>query len=171
MDDFDKAIIFVLQWETAGGTKIRHRGAGEDFETMYGFSQQAHPEINFDTFTKDQARAKYLNDYWERYGCDEMRWPFNFVHMDCCVNVGNETAGKWHGRANMILQRALGIKPDGDIGPITRGRMREAVALPLAARMIVQRQKYYRTLAKKWQDTNLNGVLNRAEALLLEIML
>lgn len=168
MNDFERAIRFVLGWETQWGQKIRHRAAGEQWETMYGFSQQAHPELDFDRFTEDEAKAKYFADYWEKYGCASMRWPLNFVHLDCCVNVGNETAGVWHGRANKILQRALRVPDDGLIGPRTMSVLREMASLPLAARMIVQRQKFYRTL--KSFALNGNGWLNRTEALLLEIV-
>jgi lysozyme family protein len=169
MSDFDKTIVFILGWETEWGKRIRTNNPGDPGgDTMYGFSHRAHPEIDFDTFTEDQAKAKYFSDYWERYGCAEMRWPINFVHMDCCVNVGNETAGVWHGRANKILQRALGEDDDGRIGPLTTSALRVAATIPTAARMIVQRQKYYRTLSIFPQ--NGNGWLNRTEALLLEVV-
>lgn len=168
MNDFDKAIAFVLGWETMWGKKIRHTAAGETWETMYGFSQQAHPEINFDTFTEDQAKAKYFSDYWEKYGCASMRWPISFVHLDCCVNVGNETAGVWHGRANKILQRALHVPDDGVLGPQTMNALREAATLPLAARLIVERQRYYRT--RPSFALNGNGWFNRTEDLLLDII-
>lgn len=168
MGDFERAISFVLGWETMWGKKIRHRAAGETWETMYGFSQKAHPELDFDNFTESQAKAKYFTDYWEKYGCAAMRWPINFVHLDCCVNVGNETAGVWHGRANKILQRALNVSDDGVLGPRTMGALREMATLPLAAKAIVQRQKFYRTLNSF--GLNGNGWLNRTEALLLEIV-
>ena len=169
MNDFDKAIAFVLGWETEWGKRIRTNNPGDPGgDTMYGFSQRAHPEINFDTFTEDQAKAKYFTDYWEKYGCASMRWPINFVHLDCCVNVGNETAGVWHGRANKILQRAAHVPDDSQLGPTTMNALREAATLPLAAKMIVQRQKYYRTLTHMMADWS--GWLNRTEALLLAIV-
>lgn len=173
MNDFDKAIPFVLAWETMGGKKIRHRAAGETWETMYGFSQQAHPEIDFDTFTEAKAKAKYLSDYWNKYGCSDMRWPLNFIHFDCCVNVGNETNGEWHGRANRILQRALGVKADSELGPITMSAIREAGTMALAIKMIVERQKYYRRDPKNRAQLiaiNLNGWMNRVEDLMLKAL-
>jgi lysozyme family protein len=183
MIDFERAIPFVIGWETSWGKAIRHKAPGEDWETMYGFSQRAHPEINFDTFNEAQAKAKFFTDYWERYGCDTMRWPANFAHMDCCVNVGNETAGRWTGRANKILQRALKVKPDGNIGIITLSALRETDAMALAVRMVAERQKYYRAIImgdRSWADIwlshdrprigmNLDGWLNRTEDLLRHI--
>lgn len=173
MSDFEKAIPFVIGWETQWGKKIRHVAAGETWETMYGFSQQAHPEINFDTFTEDQAKAKFFTDYWERYGCDQMRWPINFIHFDCCVNIGNEVNGEWTGRANKILQRACGVKDDGVIGRDTMNAIREAGTIPLAVKMIIERQKYYRRDPKNRAQliaTNLNGWMNRVEDLLLKAL-
>lgn len=173
MNDFERAIVFVLGWETMWGKKIRHRAAGETWETMYGFSQQAHPEIDFDTFTEDKAKAKYLSDYWEKYGCSDIRWPLNFVHFDCCVNVGNETNGIWHGRANKILQRACSVTDDGQIGPNTMSAIREAGTMTLAIKMIVERQKYYRRdPGKRAQliSINLNGWMNRVEDLMLKAL-
>jgi len=179
MDDFKKTMEFVIGWETLWGKRIITNDPDDAGKyTAYGFSQAAHPEIDFAKLTPDKAgldlaETLYMQKYWERFSCDQMRWPINFIHMDCCVNIGNEWAGEWHGRANKILQRAAGVLDDGELGPVTMAAIREKDTMALAIKMIIERQKYYRAKIKenpvkiKWLD----GWSNRVEDLMLKALI
>jgi lysozyme family protein len=178
MNDFERAIGFVIGWETEWGKRVIVNDLDDPGKlTAYGFASAAHPEIDFTKLTPDAAgldlaKALYMQKYWEHYGCGQMRWPINFVHMDCCVNIGNEWAGEWHGRANKILQRACSVTDDGRIGPTTTNAIRETDTMALAIKMIIERQKYYRAKIKEnpVKIKYLDGWSNRVEDLMLKAL-
>jgi lysozyme family protein len=178
MNDFEKAIGFIIGWETEWGKQIIVNDPNDPGKlTAYGFASAAHPEIDFTKLTPDAAgldlaKALYMQKYWEHYGCDQMRWPINFVHMDCCVNIGNEWAGTWHGHANQILQRACSVTDDGIIGPTTTNAIRETDTITLAIKMIIERQRYYRAKIKEKPEKirYMNGWFNRVEDLMLKAL-
>lgn len=62
--------------------------------------------------TPEQALEIYRTDYWIAAACPRLPAALALVHYDCAVNQGV-------GRAARILQRAVGAKPDGLIGPAT----------------------------------------------------
>jgi len=167
---------FVLPWETMWGKVLyTNDPADPGGETKYGISKRSYPALDIAALTEPGAIAIYFRDYWHEAGlhksfCNRFAWPLNVVHFDCCVNVGNWKTTKagaplWHGRANMILQRALGTDDDGDIGPMTRSAVRLADPRELALDAIAQRQRYYDSLGA-WADPYRGGWRNRLRALL-----
>lgn len=74
-------------------------------------------------------------------------------------------AGVNHGipKATMMLQRALGVKEDGDIGPITRNALANIDAETLRLRAIAERMKFYGRLVDGdvRQTQFIEGWLNR----------
>jgi lysozyme family protein len=93
-----------------------------------------------------------------------MPWPVSLAHFDACVNVGV-------GQAAKFLQRAVGTREDGVVGPLTLRVLTSALEREspgaLAARLARQRIPFYRELAKRdpKQRVFLHGWLNRVEAL------
>lgn len=61
--------------------------------------------------TEEQAE-RIFRGYWDRAKCASLPEPLAVVHYDCAVNQGV-------GRASRILQKAVGAKVDGIIGPRT----------------------------------------------------
>ncbi len=96
--------------------------------------------------THEQAAEIYRQKYWLAYSCDQMPWPINVVHFDCCVNIGNTNRYGWHGRANRILQRAANVRPDGRLGPITLAAVGKDPT-DIAQRAMTERREYYQSLA------------------------
>ena len=66
------------------------------------------------------VREIYWSEYWLAGRCDRMPWPLCLAHFDACVNVGV-------GQAAKFLQRALGCKDDGAIGPRMLAALRGAL--------------------------------------------
>jgi lysozyme family protein len=175
--DFEKALAFAMKWEVGGD--MRDGGYTDDprdpgGKTKWGISHRSYPHLDIAALTYQDARDIYIADYWltsgrQRSCCDRMPWPLNAVHFDCAVNVGNwkiTKAGEplFHGRANMILQRALGVDDDGVIGPLTLAALREQDPVEVAKRAVQQRDMYYATRAR-WADPFRQGWYNRTNDL------
>jgi len=174
---FDKILAFVLHWETGGdmvngGHTNNPRDPGG--ETKWGISKRSYPQLNIRDLLLDPARNIYADDYWiatgtQRSYCDHMLWPLNGAHFDCTVNIGNHKFSKarepiYTGRANMILQRALGVDDDGVIGPVTLAAISEADPLQVAKRAIQQRDFYFSQLGP-WAEEFRRGWHRRTNAL------
>lgn len=60
-----------------------------------------------------EKRAEfYRSQYWEKVKADEMPWPWCLFAFDAAVNHGP-------GAATVLIQKAVGVEPDGRMGPIT----------------------------------------------------
>ena len=88
MNDFEKALKFVLKWE--GGYSNDPRDPGG--ETKYGISKRSYPELDISKLTLKQAEEIYYQNYWLKTGCDELPYPFNIVVFDTAVNMGRRRA-------------------------------------------------------------------------------
>jgi lysozyme family protein len=180
--DFLKALTFSLKWEVGadmknGGYTNNPKDPGG--ETKWGISKRSYPHLDIANLTLDQAREIYYADYWQAKGnqesfCSEMPWPLNLVHFDCAVNIGNRKTAKdgsavLHRRANMLLQRALGVDDDGWIGPVTYKAIAEGDPLRLALKALTQRDFYYSTLGS-WAHEFTRGWLRRTNDLRATVM-
>lgn len=114
---YDDALKTTLGFE--GGLEDDARDHGG--RTNYGITQ-----TEYDNWRARHAQAKrpvdliedqeihdlYLEDYWTPCGCDILPPALAFAVFDMAVN-----SGTWN--AKLTLQRALGVKTDGVIGPLT----------------------------------------------------
>ena len=82
-------------------------------ETKWGISKRSYPHLNIKTLTRDDAKAIYKSDFWDRIHGDEVPDGVAFQLFDFAVNSGIETAIRY-------LQRAVGVADDGHWGPISR---------------------------------------------------
>lgn len=80
--------------------------------TKYGISAAAHPDIEIESLTVEQAEAIYKRDYWDANRCGEMPARFALILFDGSVLQGV-------GGAAICLQRALGVAQDGTVGRMT----------------------------------------------------
>ena len=88
MNDFDKALKFVLKWE--GGYSNDPQDPGG--ETNFGISKRSYPELDISKLTFKQAKEIYYQNYWLKTGCNELPYPFNIVVFDTAVNMGRRRA-------------------------------------------------------------------------------
>lgn len=120
---FDKAFAYTMKWE--GGSKATKDPDDPGGTTKYGISQRAHPNVDVENLTEDEAKAIYLNEYWIPLGCEYIGGVIAAKLFDAGVNVGI-------GRAAILAQQAfndtlgpeeVGITPDGRIGHISIDRI------------------------------------------------
>ena len=107
--------------------------------TKFGISQRAYPLVDIRNLTEEQAKEIYLQDYWERCNCGSLPPALGFLLFDAAVNQGPILAIR-------VLQRSLGVKEDGVVGPITIGA---ATTNPLhgsVAELVARRALRYATL-------------------------
>jgi lysozyme family protein len=126
-------IQFVLDYE--GGYSNDSSDPGG--ETNFGISKRAYPALDILNLTLDEAKAIYRRDYWQPCHCDDLPKPLAIAVFDTAVNQGV-------GRAIRLLQKAMGVKDDGDIGPVTLEAMQKATIYTakrfLAHRLIAYHQ-------------------------------
>lgn len=108
-DVFDRAVEFVLSEEGGYANDPRDPGG----ETKYGISKRAYPHLDIKNLTKEQAKQLYYKDYFQPIRPLVKDNPKLAVAVfDAAVNMGVGTAIR-------LVQKALGVKEDGVIGPVT----------------------------------------------------
>jgi lysozyme family protein len=99
----------------------------------------------------------YHSDYWDPC-CDRIPRGADYLVFDFNVNAGAH-------RSALLLQQALGVKADGDIGPITLQALAAANEASLIAKFTTEKRAFYSRLAERNPSQNkyLHGWLARAD--------
>lgn len=120
--------------------------------TNFGIAANSYPELDIKNLTVDQAKAVYYSDYWKRGHCDKIPEEIRQIYFDSCINHGRGGAAK-------LLQRTIGVTPDGAIGPVTLSKVGKATLKGFA----VQRLMYYTRIVARNQkmEKYLKGWFNR----------
>ena len=107
--DFDDAVEFIMHKIELGYVDDPDDPGGE---TKWGITKRSFPDINIKDLTPGQAKAIYRKHYWDMVRADE--WPkvLRMPLFDSAVNQGPRAATE-------LMQKALRVKDDGIIGPIT----------------------------------------------------
>lgn len=118
---FEAALPIVLRWE-GGLSRDPHDRGGT---TKWGVSLRAILSLALDfnndgkvnekdilDMSREQMQRFYRQHYWDLCSCDELPCAVALVVFDCAVNQGPS-------RAKRFLQKALGVRVDGIIGPKT----------------------------------------------------
>lgn len=131
---FDKAFALTVGLE--GG--YSNNPADPGLETKYGISKRAHPDVDINALTLDQARDIYRRDYWTPAYCDDMPERIGHLMFDAAVNHGVTAAIK-------LLQRALRVADDGVYGVVTRGQLLARDTGETASLLMAERAVYMTT--------------------------
>lgn len=125
-------------------------------ETKFGVAKNANTDLNIKTLDWEGAKAVYYKRYWLAGSCDKMSSRLAVLHFDGCVNHGLKKAG-------MFLQRAVGVSPDGDVGPATLAKASTLNELDTCGKICDLRAQFYRDIVtnKPVQAKYLNGWLRR----------
>ena len=106
---FDRAFDFTLKEEGYYSNDPFDPGG----ETKYGISKRSYPNVDIKNLTLEDAKSIYFNDYWRPFEkVAEVNPALAMVLFDTGVNMGVGTATR-------MLQKAVGTKVDGVIGPMT----------------------------------------------------
>ena len=102
----------------------------------------------------------YKSEYWDAVHGDQLPAGVDLAAFDLAVNAGDR-------RSEMILQQAVGVVVDGNVGPKTLAAVAAADPVALANRMLDLRNTFYRQLciAQPKDAVFLDGWLNRTAAL------
>jgi lysozyme family protein len=131
MDYFSQAFTLVVGIE-AGYVNDPHDPGGE---TKFGISKRAYPALDIPNVTLIQSQGIYQRDYWNACACGSLPWPLALLVFDCAVNQGQ-------GTARTMLQTALGVAADGNLGPSTLAAAKVSTTYH-AARFMTLRAKRY----------------------------
>jgi len=110
--NFDQAFTRLLGHEGSYSSHAADPGG----QTMWGVTEAVARSNGFQgsmrDLPQDFAKSVYYNGYWKLCRCDELPVSIRFDVFDGAVNSGVSQSIKW-------LQRALGVREDGVIGPQT----------------------------------------------------
>lgn len=115
-------------------------GAGELKGTKYGISAMSYPDLDIKNLTLDQAKEIYRRDFWLRAGADQYDGAIGYQVFDAAVNHGIENAVR-------LLQRAVRVADDGDVGPMTLKAVKAMSVTDVLMRFNAQRIMFYTRLS------------------------
>lgn len=109
--------------------------------------------------TVDQVKPFYKKQYWDRCRCDDLPAGVDYAVFDFAVNAGT-------GQAAKFLQRAVGTKDDGAIGPGTLAAVSNHDQKIVLERFSEQKEAFYRGIVSRRPDQErfLKGWLARVES-------
>ena len=154
--NFDQALALVLKSE---GGYVNHP-SDPGGETMLGVTKRVWEGWvgrpckagEMKTLTPALVGPLYKKNYWDVMFCDDLPAGVDYAAFDFAVNAGP-------GQAKKTLQRALGVTPDGAIGPLTIAAIKEADGPTLLRAFSAEKEKFYRGL--NTFDTFGKGWMNR----------
>lgn len=183
---YESAVAHAMLYEVGGFWKLETPGVREGLintaaqrkavgyvndpldmggETKYGVAKNANPDLDIHSLDWEAAKRVYYRRYWLAANCDDITLVaprLAVLHFDCAVNHGV-------GRAGKFLQKAVGVTPDGDVGPGTLTAVKNAVGNEIALCNAVcdQRVAFYHAIitSKPEQARFLKGWLRRADEL------
>ena len=107
-------------------------GAGKLVGTKAGISAASYPELDIPNLTYEEIKAVYRRDWWDALKMNSYPKMLTFQLFDSAINHGSFNTNK-------ILQRALKVKVDGHIGPISRAALSATEKNDLVFRFLGQR--------------------------------
>lgn len=119
-------------------------GVGELKGTKYGISAMTYPHLDIKNLTKEQAKEIYRQDWWVKLGMDHFRPAVSYQMFDAAINHGMHNATR-------MIQRAVGAKADGIIGPNTMAKVRKTDLDDLLFLFLAERMEFM-TDVRTWND-------------------
>ena len=134
-----------MDFDTAFHTLLKHEGGFSDHpadpggKTRFGITEAVAREAGYRGDMRelplDLAKRIYKDRYWDAVRAEELPAAVRYAVFDAAVNSGPRQAIRW-------LQRAVGVRDDGIIGPITLGAVRAADPERLLRRVLAQRLRF-----------------------------
>ena len=157
---------FELMLQSEGGYSDDQRDSGNHLPdgrqgstmlgvTQYNWENWIGHEVTQDQMKKltpDDVKPFYKKKFWDVCRCDDMPSGIDYLIFDFAVNAGCGGSAK-------VLQRAVGVVPDGGIGPITLAAVSKYNADELIEKFSEAKEAFYRSLSNF--DVYGKGWLNR----------
>lgn len=128
---------FIFKWE--GGYSNDPRDPGG--ETNYGISKRAFPELDIKNLTKKHAHHIYKTKYYIPIWGDQLPEELRLVVFSSAINQGVSRAVKF-------LQKVVGTKQDGKIGPVTMAALKNHDAMEVKRIFVTLQAEHYFSLNK-----------------------
>lgn len=113
------------------------RGEGELRGTKFGISARQYPTLDIRNLSLEQAFSIYYSDYWMPIKGEDLPRAWAICAFDCAVNQGVDVA-------ILLMQDALGVTPDLNIGTRTLQAAIKADDRHLARFMMKRALRYMR---------------------------
>lgn len=161
MSNFQLAVTFTRQAE--GGFTVDNGGATNFGVTQttydaYRHSVGAPQQLVRDISAQEVATIMY-QDYWLPAHCNDLPTRVSVCQFDAAFNSGNR-------EAILLLQRALGVKDDGDYGPFTHAAVLACDDLHTSSAYLDARWAFMQKICTGEPPTvRLNGYRNRIDHL------
>ena len=134
-----------MNFDQAFAALLKHEGDYSDHpadpggKTRYGITEAVAREVGYRgdmrELPMDLAKRIYKDRYWDAVRAEELPEAIRYAVFDAAVNSGPRQAIRW-------LQRAVGAKDDGIVGPITLGAVRATDPQVLLRRMLSARLRF-----------------------------
>lgn len=138
--NFDQAFDILLKHE--GGFVDHPDDPGG--ATRYGVTEAVAREVDYRGDMRDLpldlAKRIYRERYWDAVRAEQLPAPVRYVVFDAAVNSGVGQAARW-------LQRAVGVRDDGVIGPWTLAAVAQHSPETVTRRFLSQRLRFMSGLA------------------------
>jgi lysozyme family protein len=166
LDNFIKSLETVLDHE--GGYVDHPEDPGG--RTNMGITQAVYEKYLGRNVTEEEmknikiedVRIIYRENYWDRVKGDDLPSGIDFCVFDWAVNSGVS-------RASKALQKIVGVKDDGVIGPNTLKAVESANSQVVIERLTEAREDFYRrlstfkTFGKGWLSRNQKTAMSSLE--------
>ena len=103
------------------------------------YTGKAATEADMRGLTKEKVKPLYRKNYWDKVRGDDLPKGVDYAVFDFAVNSGP-------GRSARTLQRVLGVKQDGEIGPVTLAKVFDANPRELVQDICEQRMRFLQSL-------------------------
>ena len=124
-----------------------HLPDGREGSTMLGVTQYnwenwiGHEvtQEQMKKLTPEDVKPFYKKKFWDVCRCDDMPSGIDYLVFDFAVNAGCGGSAK-------ILQKAVGVTPDGGIGPMTLAAVNAIPEAELIEKFSEAKEAFYRSL-------------------------
>lgn len=120
------------------------QGKGRLKGTKYGIAAMTYPDVDIKGLTVAEAKTIYRRDWWDRFNMDQFPSALQAQMFDAAINHGMHTATR-------LVQRAVGVKDDGIIGPVTRGAIAQTEINDLLMLFLAERLEFMTNL-RTWSN-------------------
>jgi lysozyme family protein len=127
---------FTMNPEDRGNWTGGEIGVGILKGTNFGLSAASYPHLNLRDLTPEAADEIYRRDYWQPVSGDELPAGLDLMVFDHAVNAGI-------GASVRLLQAALEVAVDGQMGPRTLLAARHADAHEVILRLSQAQRAFY----------------------------
>jgi lysozyme family protein len=140
-----KTVTFAIAVERTLGIEDGYVNNPRDpgGETKWGISKREYPDLDIASLTRDDAKAIYKRDFWDKCGA--------FLHDAVMFQVFDAAVNHGIGNAIRMLQRAVDTADDGYFGPYSQSALANMAEAKVLMRFLAQRLRFMRKLSR-WAD-------------------